>query len=116
MCATHLLESTGHCAEADNAIKRALADDPLSVPLNTELGCNAYYQHRYDEAIRGYREALILDSGNVVAYWGLGRTLNQQKKLRRGARRTRQGWRGGRRTAAHRLGNRLRLCGGRTNG
>jgi tetratricopeptide (TPR) repeat protein len=28
----------------------------------------------------GYREALALDSVSVVAIWGLGRTLNQQKK------------------------------------
>src|SRR5262245_34464090 len=79
-CAAHLLESTGHHKEADSELRHALAEDPLSVPMNTEVGCNAYYSRRYDEAVRGYREALSLDAGNVVALWGLGRTLNQQKK------------------------------------
>jgi serine/threonine protein kinase/tetratricopeptide (TPR) repeat protein len=79
-CAAHLLESTGHHAQADSELRHALAEDPLSVPMNTEVGCNAYYARRYDEAVRGYREALSLDAGNVVALWGLGRTLNQQKK------------------------------------
>ncbi len=61
-----LLESTGRGPEAHRELKRALVTDALSVPLNTELGCNSYYQRHYDEAIRGYREALTLDAGKQL--------------------------------------------------
>ena len=57
--------------------------DPLSVTLNTELGCNSYYQRRYDVAIAEYRRSLQLDASNVVAYWGLGRAYAQTREYNR---------------------------------
>ena len=50
-CAAHLLETAGRGTEAEREIRQALITDPLSVSLNTELGCNSYYQRRYDVAI-----------------------------------------------------------------
>ncbi len=45
-CAAHVLHVTGRAAEADESLHRALENDPLSISLNTELGCNSYYARR----------------------------------------------------------------------
>ena len=78
-CAAHLLETTGRGPEAEREIRQGLVNDPLSVPLNTELGCNSYYQRRYDVAIGEYRRSLQLDTSNLIAYWGLGRAYAQTR-------------------------------------
>lgn len=78
-CTAHLLESTGHGPEAEQQLRRALVTDPLSVGLNTELGCGSYYRRRYDASIQENRDALELDPNNLVAYWGLGRAYGQKK-------------------------------------
>ena len=83
-CSAHLLESTGHGPEAEQQLRTALVSDPLSVPLNVELGCGSYYRRRYDAAVQENRDALELDPGNIVAYWGLGRAYGQ-KKMYKGA-------------------------------
>jgi serine/threonine-protein kinase len=82
-CAAHLLETAGRGPEAEREIRQALVDDPLSVSLNTELGCNSYYQRRYQASIEEYHLSLQLDPGNPVAYWGLGRTYAQLKEYDR---------------------------------
>ena len=79
-CAAHILEATGRAAEADEDLRQALKDDPLSIPLITEFGCNSYYARRYDESINEYREALNLEPHNFVALYGLARSLNQQEQ------------------------------------
>ena len=81
-CAAHLLETTGRGPEAEREIRQGLVNDPLSVPLNTELGCNSYYQRRYDVAIGEYRRSLQLDTTNLIAYWGLGRAYAQTRGYR----------------------------------
>ncbi|MDQ3750332.1 MAG: protein kinase [Acidobacteriota bacterium] len=79
-CAAHVLQSTGRISEADQSLHRALEADPLSIQLNTELGCNSYYARRYDESIQNYRESLNLEPRNFVALYGLARSLNHQKQ------------------------------------
>jgi tetratricopeptide (TPR) repeat protein len=81
-CTAHLLETSGQAGEAERGLRRALVNDPLSVPLNTELGCGAYYRRAYDIAIRANRDALQLDAHNEVAYWGLGRAYGQKQMYR----------------------------------
>ena len=78
-CSAHILESTGRGREAEKEIRRALGLDPLSVPLNTELGCTSYYYRQFDSSITENQEALRLDAGNPIAYWGLARALGQKK-------------------------------------
>jgi len=79
-CAAHILQMTGRAAEADEPLRRALENDPLSISLTTELGCNSYYARRYDESISQYREALLIEPRNFMAIYGLARSLNQQKQ------------------------------------
>ena len=52
--------------------------------LKSELGRTAYYQRRYVDAERGFRDALVLDDKSDVATWGLAR-----RSISRGATRTR---------------------------
>lgn len=78
-CSSHLLESAGRIDDAERAVRRGLVVDPLSTPLTTELGCNSYYQRRYDRAIAEFGKALDLDARNPVAHWGLGRAYGQKK-------------------------------------
>ncbi len=80
-CAAHVLQVTGRASEADQPLRRALENDPLSISLTTELGCNSYYARRYDESISQYREALIVEPRNFMAVYGLARSLNQQKQF-----------------------------------
>ncbi len=77
-CAAHVLQATERTTEADASLRQALAEDPLSIPLNTELGCNSYYARHYDESIAQYREALNIESRNFLALYGLARSLNQK--------------------------------------
>ena len=77
-CSAHILEATGKGPDAENEIRRALALDPLSVTVNTELGCTSYYARHFDVSISENREALQLDPTNPIAYWGLARAFNQK--------------------------------------
>ena len=77
-CASHLLQTAGRARDAEKDLRIALATDPLSPVLNAELGCNSYYQRRFDVAIGEYRRALEIDPSNVFARWGLGRALGQK--------------------------------------
>jgi len=81
-CTAHILESTGRTTDADRTLHQALENDPLSVPLNTELGCTSYYAHRFDESIKDYREALELDRQNLLGYYGLGRAYGQKAQYK----------------------------------
>jgi TolB-like protein/DNA-binding winged helix-turn-helix (wHTH) protein len=75
-CTAHVLQITGRASDVDDTMRRALDDDPISIALTTELGCNSYYARRYDESINEYREALLLGPNNFMAVYGLARTLN----------------------------------------
>jgi eukaryotic-like serine/threonine-protein kinase len=78
-CSAHILESVGRGKDAEKEIRRALGFDPLSVPLNTELGCTSYYSRQFDSSISENQEVLQLDPANPLAYWGLARAFGQKK-------------------------------------
>ena len=78
-CTAHIMESLGRSGDAIREIRRALVIDPLSSPLNTELGCTTYYSRDYPAAVREYREALSINGSNPEAYWGVGRAYDQLK-------------------------------------
>jgi len=63
----------------DDAIlegKRAVELDPLSLVINSDLGANYYYAHRYDEAIAQLRKTLEMDAGFYIAHLALGQALD----------------------------------------
>jgi TolB-like protein len=82
-CLGHLLQALGRAQDAEASLKRALAEDPVSVSLNTELGCNCYYARRFPEAVVRYRSALQLDPRNFLAIYGLGRAYAQERDYAR---------------------------------
>jgi tetratricopeptide (TPR) repeat protein len=77
-CSAHLLEETGRGPDAEKQIRQALALDPLSVVINTELGCTSYYARQFDRSIVENHDALRLDPANPIAFWGLARAYDQR--------------------------------------
>ncbi len=76
-CASHLLGSTGRNKEAEKWIREALLRDPVSLSLQSELGCNAYYAGQYERAIREFRTVLQIEPKQLLAVWGLARAQAQ---------------------------------------
>jgi DNA-binding winged helix-turn-helix (wHTH) protein/TolB-like protein/tetratricopeptide (TPR) repeat protein len=81
-CTVHLREQTGHARGAEEEVRRLLSYDPQSEMLVSELGCAAYYEHHYDEAIRSYKSAMELDPASPLPYLGLGRSLTERGDYR----------------------------------
>lgn len=79
-CTAHALQITGRAEDVDYTLQRALEDDPISIPLTTELGCNSYYARRYDQSIKEYRDSLLMGPKNFMAVYGLTRTLNHKQQ------------------------------------
>lgn len=65
---------------AEEEVRRLLSYDPQSEMLVSELGCAAYYERHYEDAIRSYRSAMELDPSSPLPYLGLGRSLTQLGK------------------------------------
>ncbi len=76
-CTAHLRERSGQARSAEEEVRRQLSYDPQSEMLISELGCAAYYEHHYDEAVRSYRTAMELDPSSPLPYLGLGRSLTE---------------------------------------
>ena len=76
-CTAHLRERSGQARGAEEEVRRQLSYDPQSEMLISELGCAAYYEHHYDEAVRSYRSAIELDPSSPLPYLGLGRSLTE---------------------------------------
>jgi DNA-binding winged helix-turn-helix (wHTH) protein/TolB-like protein len=79
-CTAHLRERSGQGRGAEEEVRRQLSYDPQSEMLISELGCAAYYEHHYGEAVRSYRSAMELDPSSPLPYLGLGRSLTQLGK------------------------------------
>ena len=79
-CAAHLFHETGRTRRAEEEVRDALTFDPRNPSLICELGCVAYYNGHYEEAIRSFQDAVRLDPQSAVSVWGLGRTLSMQGK------------------------------------
>ena len=83
---SRFLASTGRHAEAMSELKRAQAQDPLSLGLKANEGMVLYFAGEYDQAIQRLRGTLELDSTQAVAHWGLGMALEQKAMFREAAR------------------------------
>jgi len=83
---SRFLASTGRHAEAMSELKRAQAQDPLSLGLKANEGMVLYFAGEYDQAIQRLRGTLELDSTHAVAHWGLGMALEQKAMFREAAR------------------------------
>jgi TolB-like protein/DNA-binding winged helix-turn-helix (wHTH) protein/Tfp pilus assembly protein PilF len=60
--------------QAIEEIHRAREGDPLSLPINADVGYVFYCARRYDEAIAEYKKALELNSDFPMALQGLAQT------------------------------------------
>jgi DNA-binding winged helix-turn-helix (wHTH) protein/TolB-like protein len=70
------LLTAGRFAEALQEIQRAQARDPLSLPINTDLGFCYYYTGRYDEAVKQLSLVLGMNPNFAPAHLWLGRTYD----------------------------------------
>ena len=74
----HLLGDREHMRHAEEDLHRMLEFDPHSTSLINELGCVSYYEGRYEESVRYYRDAIATDPHAAIIYWGLGRSLGRE--------------------------------------
>jgi serine/threonine-protein kinase len=72
------LLAIGQLQEALTEMKRARELDPLSLPINTNIGFVYYFARQYDEAIEQFRKALEMDANFAEAHRGLGETFEQK--------------------------------------
>jgi DNA-binding winged helix-turn-helix (wHTH) protein/Tfp pilus assembly protein PilF len=71
------LLAAGRAAEAFLEIQLARQRDPLSLPINTDLGFHHYYTGRYDEAVKQLKFVLEMNRDFPPAHLWLGRTLQE---------------------------------------
>ncbi len=69
------LTALGRFDQAIAQVKRAIALDPLSLVINSDLGNSYYRARRYDEAIKQLRKTIDLDPDFYYAHWNLGSAL-----------------------------------------
>ncbi len=74
-----LLTSQSRYDEAQREIARARNLDPLSLPIDTDIGFELYYAARYDEAVRHLNGVLATAPNFPPAYLWLGRAYEQKK-------------------------------------
>ncbi|MEK6322774.1 MAG: protein kinase [Acidobacteriota bacterium] len=74
-----ILAALGRFDEAFAQIKKAHELDPLSLPINTNLGWLLHLARRFDEAIEQYLKAIELDEGFGLAHRRLGQTYEQMQ-------------------------------------
>jgi len=75
-----LLSALGRFDEAFVHIKNAHELDPLSLPINTNLGWLLYLARRYDEAIEQYLRTIDLDEGFPLAHRRLAQTYEENQR------------------------------------
>lgn len=75
-----LLSALGRFDEAFAQIRNAHDLDPLSLPINTNLGWLLYLARRYDEAILQYLKTIDLDDGFPLAHRRLAQTYEQTQR------------------------------------
>ena len=71
------LMAAGRTAEALREIQFARRRDPLSVPVNSDLGFHHYYAGQYDEAVKQLMFVLEMNPKFPPAHLWLGRTLQE---------------------------------------
>ncbi|PWT89674.1 MAG: hypothetical protein C5B55_10950 [Blastocatellia bacterium] len=77
-CYLHSLATFESPDQAIAEVQRALEHNPLSVGINSELSCSAYYAGRYDEAMTFSLQSLQIDPGYVYVHYNMARALGQQ--------------------------------------
>jgi TolB-like protein/Flp pilus assembly protein TadD len=70
-----VLEAIGDFDRSISEMKRAVELDPLSIPINGDLGVAFYYAGRYPEAIAQLRKAVDLDPNSYYVHYNLGEAL-----------------------------------------
>jgi TolB-like protein/DNA-binding winged helix-turn-helix (wHTH) protein/Tfp pilus assembly protein PilF len=73
------MRAMGRPEEALAAMKHARDLDPLSVAMNTSLGWEFYYAHRYTEAIEQFRTSTAMDPTFLFAQFGLASAYQQNR-------------------------------------
>ncbi|MDP9040877.1 MAG: hypothetical protein M3N30_02780 [Bacteroidota bacterium] len=68
--------------EGRSVLEKAWQLDPLSPKINTDLGFNLYYSHKYDQAITALYHALELNPKFLLAHLWLSRVYLQKKIYR----------------------------------
>ena len=71
------LLAAGRTVEAFREIQLARQRDPLSVPINSDLGFHYYYTGQYEEALKQLKFVLELDEDFPPAHLWLGRTYQE---------------------------------------
>jgi DNA-binding winged helix-turn-helix (wHTH) protein/Tfp pilus assembly protein PilF len=71
------LLAAGRPDEAWREVELAHRRDPLSIPINTDLGFHSYYAGRYDEAIKQLKFVLQMNGDFPLAHLWLGRTYQE---------------------------------------
>ena len=74
------LATAGRFEESLAALERAEHLDPLSLPINTDLGQTLYFARRYEECEKHLRKTLEMDSHFIRAHIILGAALEQLGK------------------------------------
>jgi serine/threonine-protein kinase len=72
------LYASGHTDECLALLKRALQSDPLSLPLNTNLGETFYYARRYEDSLAVSRKALEIDPDAIFPLLFAGDAYQQK--------------------------------------
>jgi tetratricopeptide (TPR) repeat protein len=75
------LLAAGRATEAFREIQLAHQRDPLSLPINSDLGFHHYYTGRYDEAVKQLKFVLEMNRNFPPAHLWLGRTFQELGKF-----------------------------------
>jgi TolB-like protein/Tfp pilus assembly protein PilF len=76
------LAALGQFDDAVAQVKSAIALDPLSLVINTDLGNTYYRARRYDQAVDQMRKTLEMDPAFYYAHWNLGSALAAKGALK----------------------------------
>jgi tetratricopeptide (TPR) repeat protein len=68
--------------EARTILKKAAELDPLSVPINTDIGFSLFYSGDNDAAIEKLNVSLAMNPNFGLAHLWLGRVYQEKKMLR----------------------------------
>ena len=76
-----LLECIGDFDRSIAEVKKALELDPLSLPINNDVGSAYLTAGRYPEAIAQFRKAIELDPNSYFVHYNLGEALEMNGDL-----------------------------------
>jgi superkiller protein 3 len=72
----YVLAQQGRFADAEGAVRKAIALDPGYSEAHSSLGNILYLQKKYAEAEKAYHKAIVLNHDDAGAYSNLGTVLN----------------------------------------